>query len=331
MFNRVARALRRRQPGDVGAASTSSGARRRSGGCSRGWARRRGILDLGAGTLDGALEIARRAPGARVAAADFAREMLRAGRAQAAGAARAIDTHAADGHDLPYRDGAFDGAFSAFCVRNLRDLPRGLGELRRVVRPGGRVVILEFLRPEKTRFFFDRIWNAARAAAARLGGHRRPRRLPLPARFDRRAFARPPSSPPLMREVGFASVETQGAFPFGRRDDGGGVVKLVVAVGGASGSVYAKRLLDTLAPLGVAGTDRGRSGVHQLGQRGLEPRDRRRSPTIRSSATACATSGRRSPRGRRGGTPWWSSPARRAGWRASRTGSPTISSGAPPT
>ena len=78
------------------------------------------LLDLGAGTLDGALEIARRVPGARVAAADFAREMLRRGHAEAARQAPRIAAHAADGHHLPYRDAAFDGAFSAFCIRNLR-------------------------------------------------------------------------------------------------------------------------------------------------------------------------------------------------------------------
>ncbi|HLK89522.1 MAG TPA: ubiquinone/menaquinone biosynthesis methyltransferase [Polyangia bacterium] len=171
------------------------------------------ILDLGAGTLDGALEIARRAPAARIAAADFAREMLRAGRGKLRPGAR-IDTHAADGHDLPYRDGAFDGAFSAFCVRNLRDLPRGLGELRRVVRPGGRVVILEFLRPEKTRFFFDRIWN--------------PHVLPLlgwAVTGDRAAYRYLPDSiaafrstaefAAVMNEVGFGSVETKALFPSG--------------------------------------------------------------------------------------------------------------------
>jgi demethylmenaquinone methyltransferase/2-methoxy-6-polyprenyl-1,4-benzoquinol methylase len=170
------------------------------------------LLDLGAGTLDGALEIARRAPGARIAAADFAREMLRAGRQKLAGAT--IATHAADGHDLPYRDAAFDGAFSAFCVRNLRDLPRGLGELRRVVRPGGRVVILEFLRPERPRFFFDRIWN--------------PHVLPLIGRAvtgDREAYRYLPDSiaafrstaelAAIMKEVGFASVETKALFPSG--------------------------------------------------------------------------------------------------------------------
>jgi demethylmenaquinone methyltransferase / 2-methoxy-6-polyprenyl-1,4-benzoquinol methylase len=197
------------------------------------------ILDLGAGTLDGALEIARRAPGAQIAAADFAREMLRAGRAKLdqprepskgsrplprrappsearprprVGAS--IATHAADGHDLPYRDAAFDGAFSAFCVRNLRELPRGLRELRRVVRPGGRVVILEFLRPDKTRFFFDRIWN--------------PHVLPLlgwAVTGDRAAYRYLPDSiaafrssaefAAAMSEAGFAAVETNALFPSG--------------------------------------------------------------------------------------------------------------------
>ena len=111
------------------------------------------FLDLGAGTLDGALEITRRVPGARVAAADFARAMLVAGGHKLA-AGQAIDRHAADGHHLPYRAGAFDGAFSAFCIRNLSDLPLGLRELRRVVRPGGRVVLLEFLRPEIAQTVF---------------------------------------------------------------------------------------------------------------------------------------------------------------------------------
>jgi demethylmenaquinone methyltransferase / 2-methoxy-6-polyprenyl-1,4-benzoquinol methylase len=173
------------------------------------------LLDLGAGTLDGAIAIARRSPGARVAAADFAREMLRAGRDKLpVERPGRIDTHAADGHHLPYRDAAFDGAFSAFCVRNLRDLPAGLAELRRVVRPGGRVVILEFLRPDKTRFFFDRIWN--------------PHVLPLlgwAVTGDRAAYRYLPDSiarfrstaefAAVMNEVGFGSVETKALFPSG--------------------------------------------------------------------------------------------------------------------
>jgi ubiquinone/menaquinone biosynthesis methyltransferase len=170
------------------------------------------VLDLGAGTLDGALEIARRAPGARIAAADFAREMLRAGRKKLAGAA--IETHAADGHDLPYRTAVFDGAFSAFCVRNLRDLPRGLGELRRVVRPGGRVVILEFLRPERPRFFFDRVYNAR--VLPLLGwavtGDRAAYQY-LPDSIAR--FRSAPEMEALLREVGFADVSARPLFPSG--------------------------------------------------------------------------------------------------------------------
>jgi demethylmenaquinone methyltransferase/2-methoxy-6-polyprenyl-1,4-benzoquinol methylase len=173
------------------------------------------FLDLGAGTLDGALEIARRVPGARVAAADFARAMLVAGGHKLAGGqAHTIDRHAADGHHLPYRAGGFDGAFSAFCIRNLSDLPLGLRELRRVVRPGGRVVLLEFLRPEKPRWFFDRVYNAhvLPLIGWMVSGDRAAYRY-LPDSIAR--FRSPVELAALLGEVGFASVETHALFPSG--------------------------------------------------------------------------------------------------------------------
>jgi len=174
------------------------------------------FLDLGAGTLDGALEIARRVPGARVAAADFARAMLVAGGHKLAEgqAIDRIDRQVADGHQLPYRAGAFDGAFSAFCIRNLSDLPLGLRELRRVVRPGGRVVLLEFLRPEKPRWFFDRVYNAhvLPLLGWMVSGDRAAYRY-LPDSIAR--FRSPGELAALLGDVGFASVETKALFPSG--------------------------------------------------------------------------------------------------------------------
>ena len=171
------------------------------------------FLDLGAGTLDGALEIARRVPGARVAAADFAREMLVAGKPKLTAGAH-IDSHAADGHALPYRDAAFDGAFSAFCIRNLADLRGGLAELRRVVRPGGRIVLLEFLRPDRPRLFIDRIWNAhvLPLIGRVVSGDREAYRY-LPESIGR--FRSPAELAALLGEVGFGAVETKPMFPSG--------------------------------------------------------------------------------------------------------------------
>lgn len=195
--------------------------RRAIGELLQGLGDRPWLLDLGAGTMDGAVEIARRAPGARVAAADFAREMLRAGRGKLAAGddagqrlATRIVPHIADGHALPFADGAFDGAFSAFCVRNLSDLPRGMRELRRVVRPGGRLVILEFFRPERPRFFFDKVYNAH--VLPLLGwavtGDRAAYQY-LPASIA--AFRSGPEYAELLRQVGFGEVSVRPLFPAG--------------------------------------------------------------------------------------------------------------------
>jgi len=177
------------------------------------------VLDLGAGTLDGALEILRRRADARVVAADFAREMLRVGRRKPE-AAR-VSTHAADGHHLPYASGTFDAAFSAFCVRNLRDLPAAMAELRRVVRPGGAIAILEFFRPAKPRLFFDRFYNAHLLPLLgwAVSGDREAYRY-LPASIQR--FVSRGEFEDQLRRVGFAEVSGQELFP-------SGVASLVVA------------------------------------------------------------------------------------------------------
>lgn len=103
-------------------------------------------LDLCAGTLDVAVELARRSGfGGRVLGADFVEAMLRAGASKAVG--RPVFGVAADALALPMATGICDGAIAAFGVRNLADLDAGLREVARVVKPGGRFVILEFTTP----------------------------------------------------------------------------------------------------------------------------------------------------------------------------------------
>ena len=179
------------------------------------------VLDLGAGTLDGALEIVRRRPEARVVGADFARQMLKVGRRKLGKRASQIVAHAADGHALPYGAGAFDGVFTGFCVRNLENLPKALPELRRVLRPGGTLVVLEFFRPTRRRLFFDRFYNARvlPVIGRAVTGDRQAYDY-LPASIDR--FLSRSEFEDALRATGFNQVTGRDLFP-------GGVASQVVA------------------------------------------------------------------------------------------------------
>jgi len=118
------------------------------------------VLDVATGTGDLAIELARRvAPGGSVVACDFSDGMLARARAKAP----EIDFRWGDALALEYADDEFDAATVGFGARNFGDLDRGLAEMARVVRPGGRVVILEITTPTKPplsnffRIWFDRI------------------------------------------------------------------------------------------------------------------------------------------------------------------------------
>jgi demethylmenaquinone methyltransferase / 2-methoxy-6-polyprenyl-1,4-benzoquinol methylase len=117
-------------------------------------------LDVATGTGDLAIELARRVtPGGNVVGTDFADAMLERARAKSG----AVAWEWADALALPYEDDSFDAATVGFGARNFSDLDRGLAEMARVVRPGGRVVVLEITTPQKpplSSFFslwFDRI------------------------------------------------------------------------------------------------------------------------------------------------------------------------------
>jgi demethylmenaquinone methyltransferase/2-methoxy-6-polyprenyl-1,4-benzoquinol methylase len=100
------------------------------------------LLDVASGTGDLALEIQGRCPQCEVIASDFCAEML--AHAATRGIAKTI---VADALQLPFQDHEFDVVTVAFGLRNMADYPAALREMRRVLRPGGRLVILDFSLP----------------------------------------------------------------------------------------------------------------------------------------------------------------------------------------
>ena len=106
------------------------------------------LLDLGAGTGDLAREALGQYPGCRPVAADFTLEMMLAGK-QRSDSAR-LSWLGADALRLPFPDETFDAAVSGFLFRNVSDIAQALAEQRRVLRPGGRIVILDTTRPPRS-------------------------------------------------------------------------------------------------------------------------------------------------------------------------------------
>lgn len=133
------------------------------------------ILDLCCGTADLALAVSEKSR-ARIVGADFSLQMLRRGAAKTSG--RSFRFVQADALSLPFSGGVFDACTVAFGVRNMSDARRGLDEIRRVLRPDGKAVILEFAVPQTPvikqmyAVYMTRVMSAVGDAVSRSRAYR---------------------------------------------------------------------------------------------------------------------------------------------------------------
>lgn len=165
------------------------------------------VLDVCCGTGDLAFELAKRVgPGGRVVGCDFSEPMLDLAREKAArGGIESVRFEWADALQLPYDAGRFDAVTVGFGVRNFADRDKGLREMARVLRPGGRLVILEFTPPRRPPFstFYSLWFNRIVPILGRL--------TPNPEAYSYLAesvqgFPDPPGLAAKMDDAGFEDI-----------------------------------------------------------------------------------------------------------------------------
>lgn len=184
------------------------------------------VLDIGAGTADLALLVERHmGAGGRVVAADLNEAMLQVGlrKIERGGLSHRITCLRANAEQLGFRDAAFDAVMTGFCIRNVGNLLEAFTEVRRVLKPGGRFVCLEFSRPVRAWLLRLYDWYSFRllprigtlVARDRTGVYRY-----LPASI--RAFPDQEGLKDLLLKAGFRQVAYQNLS--------GGIVAIHVAV-----------------------------------------------------------------------------------------------------
>ncbi|MEA2067639.1 MAG: ubiquinone/menaquinone biosynthesis methyltransferase [Verrucomicrobiota bacterium] len=204
MFDRIAR-------------SYDAANRALSFGMDRGWRRKavgllkpfRGgrYLDVGTGTGDLVFEILRQSVNVLIDGIDPAEQMLEIARGKAAtqGVGDAVAFFAADALDLPMESDTYDGIVSGFCFRNIEHRKKALEEMRRVLKPGGTLVILEATYPESrvVRLGYKLYRPLVPIIGRILGGGSAYRYL-----VDSiEAFPKPGTVTDMFREAGFAEVQ----------------------------------------------------------------------------------------------------------------------------
>ena len=166
------------------------------------------LLDVATGTADLAMLAAKQVR--HVDGADISEGMLAHGRekVQRAGLAGRVVLHQGDAAALPFTDGAFDAVTVAFGVRNFEDLPRGVGGMLRVLKPGGRLFVLEFSRPRGLLAPFFRLYfHSVMPFIGRLISKDRAAYAYLPASVD--AFPEGAAFEAILKNQGAREVRSE--------------------------------------------------------------------------------------------------------------------------
>ena len=175
------------------------------------------ILDVACGTGDSTLSIAKAASaGSEVVGVDISEGMMALveGKAEKAGVRNRIVLQVADGEALPYGDGAFDRVTCAFGIRNFEHKEKGLAEFLRVLKPGGKAVVLELSVPQNraVRWAYDLYFmRLLPRIGGAVSGDRAAYRY-LPASVHN--FPAPQAFCRMMEEAGFRAVRCR-TFTFG--------------------------------------------------------------------------------------------------------------------
>jgi demethylmenaquinone methyltransferase/2-methoxy-6-polyprenyl-1,4-benzoquinol methylase len=165
------------------------------------------VLDVATGTADLAIALARATPTATVIGVDPSRGMLAVGETKLArhSLTPRVSLAEGDAQSLPYPDGSFDAVTIAFGIRNVPDRPRALREMARVLKPGGRLVVLELSEPRRgilgplARFH---VHHVVPRIGALLSGAREYRYL----QASIAAFPDPETFASMIREAGLVDV-----------------------------------------------------------------------------------------------------------------------------
>jgi demethylmenaquinone methyltransferase/2-methoxy-6-polyprenyl-1,4-benzoquinol methylase len=170
------------------------------------------LLDLATGTGDIAFEALRQVPGIVAVGGDFSLGMMQVGQTLPYG--DQVVWNGADALNLPYPDAAFDAVTAGYLMRNVIDIPRAFAEQRRVLKPGGRLVILDTSPPPNTplRPFIVFYLKYVIPALGRLVSGNADAYTYLPESTQK--FKTPEELKALMEGAGFVGVAYQ-TFMFG--------------------------------------------------------------------------------------------------------------------